>query len=110
VRPSPFAFARAVTEVVCNPTMGNEKRCCRRAVSSFGGAEDVRADVTAVEQDAAESLGKSRLDDCGMTVGSSVEECEAVGLGVTWEFSSWKFSRTWRNERGRDAGRMRTTG
>lgn len=33
-----------------------------------------------------------------------------LGLGVTSRHSSWKSSRMWRNERGRDEGFMRITG
>jgi hypothetical protein len=60
--------------------MDKENRCFRRVVSSIHDAEFV---------------GRN-----GVTV---------LGLGVTCKLSSWKSSRMWRNERGRDAGLIRIT-
>jgi len=85
--------------------MGKEKRCCRRTVSSFRGVDDVGRDVAAVGRDAA---------DCGLEPFADSSVCavkwEVLRLGVTCGFSSWKSSRMWRNEGGRDAGLMRNAG
>jgi len=117
-RPSPFAFARAVTGFVCNPTMGKEKRCCRRVVSSIRGADDLGRGVPAAGRDVEDgtleqSEGDTFVNGEGTTSAESsvcVVKWEVLGLGATLEFSSWKPSRMWRNERGRDAGFMRNAG
>lgn len=118
-RPSPFGFARAVTGVVCNPTIGREKRFRRRTVSSTRGGEDVEGGIDAGTMGAGDGGPKSFerkilgcKDEGEASMDSSVcaEKCEVLGLGVTCKASSWKFSRMWRNEGGRDAGLRRITG
>lgn len=118
-RPSPFVFARAVTGVVCNPTVGKENRCFRRAESSVRDAESVGRHDVAVGKDVTdgtlEPLERRRSDckdeDTASTDSSvCAEKWEVLGLGVTCKLSSWKSSRMWRNERGRDAGLIRITG
>ena len=114
-RPSPFAFARAVTGVVCNPTMGKENRCFRRVVSSIRDPEFVGRDGVVGKDVTLEPLERRRSDckdEDATSTDSSVcaEKWDVLGLGVTCKLSSWKSSRTWRNERGRDAGLIRITG
>ena len=96
-RPSPFVLARAVTGVVCNPTIGREKRFCRRTVSSIRGGEDVEGDVdagTGTAWDGApgpfekKTLGRKGEGKVSMDSSVCAEKWEVLGLGVTRKVSS----------------------